>query len=122
MHCNEFHAALHAWFTGELPAAERARVDAHVEACPECAALMAVCREISCRELVAFLDDYVDERLEPERRAVFERHLALCSDCRSYLESYRLTRDLGGFALREVRHGEIPEELVRAILAARQRE
>jgi len=51
--------------------------------------------ELTCRELVAFLDDYVAGELAPERRAVFERHLAGCLDCRRYLQSYRATVELG---------------------------
>ena len=49
---------------------------------------------LSCRELVSFLDDYLAEELPPERRAVSERHLALCDDCRRYLQSYRATVEL----------------------------
>ena len=49
---------------------------------------------LSCRELVAFRDDYVAEELAPGRRALFELHLARCGDCRRYLQSYRATVEL----------------------------
>ncbi|MCC6536021.1 MAG: zf-HC2 domain-containing protein [Bryobacterales bacterium] len=35
--CNEVLARLSAYLDGELPAGERAQVDAHLAACPNCA-------------------------------------------------------------------------------------
>ena len=78
--------------------------------------------EISCRELVEFLDAYVDGEIAGTRRAVFERHLAGCADCRAYLEAYRATVRLSRKALRDEERlptAAIPEDLVRAILASR---
>jgi anti-sigma factor RsiW len=77
---------------------------------------------ISCRDLVDFLRAYLDGELEAGERARFEAHLEICPDCVDYLDSYRETIGLA----REAWHGaeepaleEMPEELVRAILAAR---
>ena len=76
--------------------------------------------ELTCRELVEFLDDYLEGELSGEHDAVFERHLAACADCRNYLDSYRETIRLSGEAL-EARPvvEEIPEELLRAILESK---
>jgi anti-sigma factor RsiW len=121
MTCTVLKTAAHDYFLGLLAPSEVARIDAHVEGCEECAALMRVCRELSCREFIEFLNDYVDGELDPERRAVFDRHLAICGDCTAYLDSYRKTMQLSVTALKgSVLPDEpIPAELVRAILAAR---
>ena len=75
---------------------------------------------ITCRELIEFLDDYVAGALPSDRRRAFEEHLALCPDCVNYLESYRLTIDLGRKALLDDEAlATVPEGLVRAILASR---
>ncbi len=41
MDCRETQALLNAFHDGELPAAERARVEGHLRGCPECGALLA---------------------------------------------------------------------------------
>ena len=64
----------------------------------------------------------MDGALDPERRAVFERHLAICQDCRSYLESYRRVTELSVLALGlggSLPDLSVPEELVRAVIQAR---
>ncbi|CAN5581762.1 hypothetical protein BH09PLA1_BH09PLA1_04980 [soil metagenome] len=77
---------------------------------------------ITCRELIDFLDDYIDGTMSaPQRRAVHE-HLRVCRDCVNYLNSYRATIALGRDAFAD-KHApipnDIPRELVRAMLAAR---
>ncbi len=77
---------------------------------------------LTCRECVEFLMDYLDDSLSAEVRVTFERHLAACANCVRYLESYRTTTTICKKAF-EVSAGDalppVPEELVRAILAAR---
>jgi anti-sigma factor RsiW len=52
--------------------------------------------ELTCREMVELVTDYLEERLEPAERARFEAHLALCEDCEAYLAQMRQTvRALG---------------------------
>jgi anti-sigma factor RsiW len=80
---------------------------------------MRICDELSCQELVAFLDAYLAGELPPARREVFDWHLAVCTDCRNYLDSYRRTIELGREALRGSGEAAIPTELIQAILAAR---
>lgn len=45
MTCERFEELLSAYLEGELGAAEKAEVDAHLAACPECAALVALMKE-----------------------------------------------------------------------------
>ena len=77
---------------------------------------------LTCRECVEFLMDYLDDGLSVEVRVTFERHLAACANCVRYLESYKTTTTLCKKAF-EVGEREVlspvPEELIKAILAAR---
>ena len=68
-----------------------------------------------------FLSDYVAGDLASEVRATFERHLRAARNCVTYLEQFRATigRKAGVRPARRARTS--PEELVRAILAARRR-
>lgn len=79
---------------------------------------------MTCREVNEFLGAYLDQELEAEERGEFERHLGRCPACVAYLENYRETIRLGRAALVESdppEGGEVPEDLVRAILASRKR-
>ena len=50
----------------------------------------------------------------------FEVHLGRCRNCRTYLEQYRATIKAGKSACDIAREGiQMPEELIRAILATR---
>jgi anti-sigma factor RsiW len=75
---------------------------------------------ITCRELLDFLHLYLDGELPADRAAEFERHLAVCEPCRSYIVEYRQTVSLGrsAFAASED-PADAPRELVEAILRAR---
>lgn len=77
---------------------------------------------LTCRELEDFIADYVDGALPSEQRRKFEWHLRLCRDCRRYLEAYGRTIALSRTALcgpDESVPEDVPDELVRAVLAAR---
>jgi anti-sigma factor RsiW len=79
---------------------------------------------ITCRELIDFLDDYVEERLGASVRATFEAHLAACRHCREYLRTYRDTIRLAQSACAETGDGipaSMPGDIVRAVLAAKGR-
>jgi anti-sigma factor RsiW len=81
--------------------------------------------KLTCREFVEFLDEYLEGRLPPGQLARFNGHLAACTACVSYTRSYRDTVRLGRGVLSgmgETLPGDVPEELVRAILAARDSE
>jgi len=79
---------------------------------------------VTCRELVEFLMDYLDGQLsEPERRC-FEDHLEECPGCVAYLATYQETIRLGKEACTagdDMLPPDLPEDLVRAVLAARRR-
>jgi anti-sigma factor RsiW len=75
---------------------------------------------MTCREFAEFLDAFLAGALPAEQAAVFERHLAICTHCVTYLDGYRRTVD----ACQRLRDtdavpAEVPDELVQAILAAR---
>jgi anti-sigma factor RsiW len=77
---------------------------------------------MTCRECDQFLHDYVAGELPAEVRETFERHLTVCRNCVKYLDQYRLTIRAGQKAFEcgpDDAEPDIPEELIRAILAAR---
>lgn len=77
---------------------------------------------ITCREVEDFIVDYVDDALPWRQRLVFQIHLIFCRECRDYLASYTHTLALSKAVFEHSETpaaGEIPEDLVRAILAAR---
>lgn len=76
---------------------------------------------MNCRECADFLMQYLSGELPPETSESFSRHLAKCRNCDEYLKQYRETIEAGKKACdREDRVAPpIPEELLRAILAAR---
>lgn len=75
--------------------------------------------ELTCRQVIDLLMEYVDGRGDVAFRAAFEAHLAVCPSCVNYLRSYERTIELTREAFAD--GGEaapMPPELVRAILAA----
>ena len=52
--------------------------------------------ELSCREVVEILGDYLDGAMAPGDRARLEQHLADCDGCTAYLEQLRTTIRLSG--------------------------
>ena len=57
--------------------------------------------EMTCRELVELVTDYLEDRLSRSDRARFEAHIADCEYCEAYLEQMRQT--IGAL-------GRLPEE------------
>ena len=47
--------------------------------------------ELTCKELVELVTDYLEGALPPSERLRFEAHLAGCRHCRLYLEQMRQT-------------------------------
>ena len=79
-------------------------------------------RDLTCRELVEFLDNYIAHDMGGRALASFEKHLSDCPPCVAYLETYRQSIRMGRAALKgsdEHVPEAVPEDLVRAILAAR---
>jgi anti-sigma factor RsiW len=78
---------------------------------------------VTCIEVIAFLDAYVDDELDVDTRGDFDRHLLVCPSCRAYLASYRETIELArGAAEREedLAH-DAPPELIEAVLTSKSR-
>jgi anti-sigma factor RsiW len=83
-----------------------------------------VIRWITCREFVDFLDDYLARRLEPPQVAEFNNHLSGCPPCVAYMQTYEDSIRLGKAAMtrsEEPTPDAVPEDLVAAILAAREK-
>lgn len=87
---------------------------------------------LTCREFIEFLMEYLDRALPDQRLTEFERHLGLCTSCQAYLQNYQATVRLGkaafadadaldpeGAGLDGAVPEDVPEDLVKAILAAR---
>jgi anti-sigma factor RsiW len=78
---------------------------------------------LTCREFGDFLMEFIDGELEPARHRLFLKHVAGCRNCAAYLDSYRATVALGRRVCSEpdkpVGEAEIPEKLIRSILAGR---
>ena len=49
----------------------------------------AVANELTCRELVELVTDYLEDRLPAGERRRFELHLAACTGCSIYLAQMR---------------------------------
>ncbi len=80
---------------------------------------------MNCREFTEFLHEYFSGNLSSLERTEFDKHLAECPWCVAYLDSYRKTIQLeqAAFAVAEDEPppADAPEELITAILRARQR-
>jgi anti-sigma factor RsiW len=47
--------------------------------------------ELTCKELVEIVTDYLEDRLPPAERQRFEQHLVACDGCANYLDQMRQT-------------------------------
>ena len=75
---------------------------------------MNASQEMSCRELVQVINDYLEGVLPPADRRRFEEHLAICPGCQTYLDQMRQTvRTVG-----RLREESIPTEARDALLQA----
>lgn len=71
---------------------------------------------IPCEEVITFLWAYLEGELPPEKAFEFERHLAVCPSCVNYIETYKKTVELSQGVPDTA---EMPEDLLRAVMAAR---
>jgi len=77
---------------------------------------------VTCREFADFMADYLAGEMPSDLQQPFDHHLSLCVNCQRYMTSYRETVALGKRAFADddaALPGDVPEELVKAILAAR---
>jgi anti-sigma factor RsiW len=77
--------------------------------------------DLNCRDFVDFILAYLEKDLPPDQDAEFRRHMAACSACVTYLETYKETIDIGRMACEADAPvpDDVPDRLVAAILAAR---
>lgn len=47
--------------------------------------------DLSCKQLVELVTDYLEQAMPDPARARFEAHLAACEGCRTYLDQMRKT-------------------------------
>lgn len=81
-------------------------------------------RLMTCREFIEFLWRYLDGEVNDAERLEFELHLAQCTSCAAYMESYRTTKRLERLGLEDLDAPvpeEVPDELVQAVLTAKRR-
>ena len=71
-------------------------------------------QELSCRELVELVTDYLEGAMEPALRASFEAHLAGCPHCTRYLRQIEATIRASG----TVRAEELSPEFRAGLLDA----
>ena len=77
---------------------------------------------MNCRECTEFILRYLEGELAPDEQATFKRHLGLCPPCERYLNQYKVTVEASKTACKDAGSylpGDVPEELVRAILQSR---
>jgi anti-sigma factor RsiW len=70
--------------------------------------------EMTCRELVEVITDYIEGTLPDDDRRRFEEHLGGCPYCVSYLEQMRATIDTLGELREESLAPEVRNELLEA--------
>jgi anti-sigma factor RsiW len=81
-------------------------------------------RLMTCREFIEFLWRYLDGEVSAAERLEFEMHLAQCTSCAAYMESYLTTKRLERIAFEDPDapvSDEVPDELVEAVLSAKRR-
>ncbi len=70
--------------------------------------------DLSCRELVELVTDYVEGALDRRTRSRFERHISGCPHCTAYLEQIRETVRLTGMLREDQLEPQAREELLAA--------
>ena len=74
---------------------------------------MAAQEEMSCKELVELVTNYLEGVLSPAERARFEEHLGQCPGCEIYLDQMRqIIRTLG-----KLNEESVPSGAKEALLA-----
>lgn len=77
---------------------------------------------LTCREFVDFIGRYLDGEMEAGEKRTFESHVSECPPCLAYLSTYKETVALAAKAdPSDELPPDIPEDLIKAVLAARRR-
>ena len=75
---------------------------------------MSAPEDITCREIVEIVTDYLEGALPAAEREAFELHLSYCDGCVNYLDQMRETIRLTGELREESLPAELQSELLRA--------
>ena len=70
--------------------------------------------DLSCRELVELVTEYLERRLPFDERTRFELHLGYCDSCRSYLRQMREVLETAGELTEEAVEPEARSSLLAA--------
>jgi anti-sigma factor RsiW len=68
--------------------------------------------ELTCKELVELVTDYLEGKLPPAERARFDTHLSRCRHCTNYLAQMRRTIQLLGGLTEETIEPESRDDLL----------
>jgi anti-sigma factor RsiW len=76
--------------------------------------------ELTCRDVLACLADYLSQELSTAERLAFAAHIAACDACVVYIRTYETAVRLGTAAYDDaIADPELVKRLAAAILAAR---
>ncbi|HEY7093306.1 MAG TPA: zf-HC2 domain-containing protein [Ktedonobacterales bacterium] len=75
---------------------------------------MALEPQLTCKELVELVTDYLDDALTPLDRARFDAHLAICPGCQTYLDQMQTTIHTLGSLPEESLTSEARDQLLAA--------
>ncbi len=70
--------------------------------------------ELTCKEIVELVTDYLGNALPDAERARFEEHLATCDACTQYVQQMRSTIELSG----RLDADALPDEMKRDLVDA----
>jgi anti-sigma factor RsiW len=68
--------------------------------------------DLTCRELVELVTDYLEGTLSPPERSRFEQHLAVCPGCAAHLRQMRETLRIAGRLSDRALAGDARESLL----------
>ena len=70
--------------------------------------------DLTCKELVEIVTDYLEDRMSAEDRVRFELHIGYCVPCRNYLRQMREVVAAAGRVTEEALVPEVRGELLEA--------
>jgi len=77
--------------------------------------------DITCKEVVELITEYLDDALSLEERTRFEQHLVTCPGCKAYLRQIRQTIEASRQLTEESLPSGVKEELLDAFREWRKR-
>jgi predicted anti-sigma-YlaC factor YlaD len=83
---------------------------------------MTASDDLTCKEVVEIVTDYLEGKMPTDLRARFEAHLLSCSGCRTYLEQMRQTIRLAGKLSESQLSPDAQETLLKAFRNWKKRE